>query len=262
MLNRSAARARQAGVSLIELMVGMTVGAIVVVGLLVAWTVFVQQNDYLLRSARLNQEIRAVFQVVTQDLRRAVSPVGASAIQLVCLSADSGCDPGAAVPEIGDCVVFNTNVDQSDAVDVAVTVPAGYRVRNGVLEMWWPGKRDTTNAATYGYASSAGQCAVNDPTRWIPIIESAESGLQNFRLQVATSEIPDLIDTPVAARTRCLKLYVDEGDEGRCPAASTEKIEVTLLNVVLSGDARVASGGVQQFSFWDTVKVRNDAVFQ
>ena len=133
MLNRSFARARQGGVTLIELMVGLSVGAIVVVGLLVAWSVFVQQNDYLLRSARLNQEVRAIFQVVTQDLRRAVSPVGASAVELVCLDAASGCDPGAAVPEIGDCVVFNTNVDQSDVVDVVVTVPAGYRVRNGVV---------------------------------------------------------------------------------------------------------------------------------
>lgn len=250
-MKRSVVRTRQAGVTLIELMVGLSVGAIVVVGLLVAWAVFVQQNDYLLRSARFNQEIRAIFQVVTQDLRRAVSPVGASAIELVCLDAASGCDPGAAVPEVGDCVVFNTNVDQSDVVDALVTVPAGYRVRNGVLEMWWPGKRDTTNAATYGYVSSAGQCAANNPDRWIPIIDSAESGLQNFRLQVAATD------------TRCLDLYVaDVETEGRCGAAPTEKIEMTLLNVVLSGDARVASGGFQQFSFWDTVKVRNDAVFQ
>ena len=35
MLNRSSVRARQRGVNLIELMVGLTVGAIVVVGLLV-----------------------------------------------------------------------------------------------------------------------------------------------------------------------------------------------------------------------------------
>lgn len=250
MLNRSSVRARQRGVNLIELMVGLTVGAIVVVGLLVAWSVFVKQNDYLLRSARLNQETRAVFQVVTQDLRRAVSPAGTPSVQLVCLDAASGCDPAAAVPQIGDCVVFNTNVDQSDVVDVTVTVPAGYRVRNGVLEMWWPGKRDTTNTTTYGYASSAGQCAVNDPTRWIPVIDSAESGLQNFRLQVATTG------------TRCLDLYVANEVAGRCAAAATEKIEVMLLNVVLSGDARVASGGVQRFSFWDAVKVRNDAVFQ
>ncbi|MFC7461259.1 PulJ/GspJ family protein [Hydrogenophaga defluvii] len=251
MLNRSFARARQGGVTLIELMVGLSVGAIVVVGLLVAWSVFVQQNDYLLRSARLNQEVRAIFQVVTQDLRRAVSPVGASSVELVCLNAASGCDPGAAVPEIGDCVVFNTNVDQSDVVDVVVTVPAGYRVRNGVLEMWWPGKRDTTNLTTYGYASSAGQCAVDDPNRWIPIVDSADSGLQNFRLQVAATD------------TRCLDLYVaDVEAAGRCGAAPTEKIEMTLLNVVLSGDARVATGGFQQFSFSDTVKVRNDAVFQ
>lgn len=250
MLTRSPAPSRQGGVTLLELLVGLSVGSIVIVGLLISWAIFIQQNDYLLKSARLNQEIRAVFQVVTQDLRRAVSPTGASAIELVCLDAASGCDPTVPVPAMGDCIVFNINVDQSDVANSIITVPAGYRVRNGVLEMWWPGNR-IFGTPNYGYVSSAGQCAADLPDNWIPIVESASSGLQNFRLQIATSA------------ARCLDLYVaTEETAGRCGAASAEKIEMLLLTVVLAGDAKVNSGVAQQFSFADAVKVRNDGVFE
>lgn len=241
---------KQAGMTLIELMVGLSVGAIVIVGLMLGWAVFVKQNDYLLRSARLNQEVRALFQVVTQDVRRAIGGTGLSAIELVCLDGSSGCDPDEVQPSVGDCMVFRMNVDQSDVVDSIVTVPTGYRVRNGALEMWWPGERDVT-LADYGYVSSSGKCAADDAVHWVPLVDSATSGLQNFRMQAAVTN------------ARCLDLYVSASETaGRCGSAPKEKVEMLLVDIVLSGSAQVGNGAARQFLFSDSVKVRNDTVFQ
>lgn len=71
-LRAGAARRRhQRGVTLTELMIGMTVGLIVTAGTLGLFAGQMRSNRDLLTSARLNTEVRATMDTVVRDLRRA-----------------------------------------------------------------------------------------------------------------------------------------------------------------------------------------------
>jgi len=62
---------RQSGLTLIELMISITVGLFVLTGLIYLLSSSMNTNTQTLRSTRLNQELRAVMQLVTHDLKRA-----------------------------------------------------------------------------------------------------------------------------------------------------------------------------------------------
>ncbi len=63
--------AAQAGLSLVELMVGIAISLVIVAGGLSMLATFTGENRRLLLETRLNQDLRAAMAVVTQDLRRA-----------------------------------------------------------------------------------------------------------------------------------------------------------------------------------------------
>lgn len=62
---------KQAGLSMIELMVSITVGLIVVSGVIGMFVNTVTSNADNLKMTRLNQELRMVMDVMVQDIRRA-----------------------------------------------------------------------------------------------------------------------------------------------------------------------------------------------
>lgn len=72
MLNSAASRiSRHAGFSLVELLVGMAVGLIVLAAALAFISSSLQANSDMLRSIRLNQELRALTEIVAREVRRA-----------------------------------------------------------------------------------------------------------------------------------------------------------------------------------------------
>lgn len=62
---------KQAGLSMIELMISITIGLIVVSGVISMFVSTVTSNAENLKMTRLNQELRAVMDVMVQDIRRA-----------------------------------------------------------------------------------------------------------------------------------------------------------------------------------------------
>lgn len=62
---------RQRGFSLTELMVGSTVGLLVIAGALQLYVVNLRATSDTLRLSRLNQELRGTLDLLTNDLRRA-----------------------------------------------------------------------------------------------------------------------------------------------------------------------------------------------
>lgn len=61
----------QAGVTLIELMIGLVVGLIVLSGIGYAYIVTFKSSRDIIYSARLNQELAAVTSIIVGDIRRA-----------------------------------------------------------------------------------------------------------------------------------------------------------------------------------------------
>jgi type II secretory pathway pseudopilin PulG len=233
---------RSGGFTLIELLVGISVGVVVIIGLLYAWSIFTRQADYLAKVNRYNQDMRGLIQIITADMRRAVGPAGTSAIEVECVSAQSGCSVSETYHTSGDCIVFDANLGStSDAASVA-PVATGYRVIEGELQMWHSPTANTTSKGKCSLAKTAGD--------WITVMELEPSGFRNFRLLVTV------------IGSRCLEMYVETSEvSGRCAAGSTEKVELVLANVTLEADAVIAGTTTRRFELSDNVKIRNDSIF-
>ncbi|MBA2238693.1 MAG: prepilin-type N-terminal cleavage/methylation domain-containing protein [Lysobacter sp.] len=102
----------QAGVTLVELMVAMVVGLIVIGAAIALIVSLMKSNNDSIRSMRLSQEMRAVSDIITMEVRRArslvdpLSNVGQGAAAFVtcnaidvatagCVTFAYGCDPTA-----------------------------------------------------------------------------------------------------------------------------------------------------------------------
>lgn len=70
MLNRTPYR-RQRGFSLIELMVGITVGLFIIAGTLILFAGNLAENRRLLAQTRVEQDLRSIADLMTRDIRRA-----------------------------------------------------------------------------------------------------------------------------------------------------------------------------------------------
>ena len=68
---KAAQRQGQRGISIVELMVGLTVGLIVVTGAMALFVTNTVNSRRMLTETRLNQDLRAVADVITRDVRRA-----------------------------------------------------------------------------------------------------------------------------------------------------------------------------------------------
>ena len=70
---RDSRRIIQAGVSLVELMVGITVGLVVIAGAVATYAVIARSGAEIFGSAKLNEELRGAMDLITRDIRRAGS---------------------------------------------------------------------------------------------------------------------------------------------------------------------------------------------
>jgi Tfp pilus assembly protein PilW len=68
---RRGIRARQRGISMTELMIGVTIGLIVLSGTLALFSGHLRSNGDMLRTTRLNNELRGTLDLIVRDLRRA-----------------------------------------------------------------------------------------------------------------------------------------------------------------------------------------------
>jgi prepilin peptidase dependent protein B len=134
----SGSSTRQAGLSLIELMVGLTVGLFVATAALAVLAINLRENRKLLLEARLLQDLRSASDLITRDLRHA--GYWAAAEQGVALPATTGvvANPYAATwlaSDASNTISFNYSRDgtENDAVDSNDQI--GYRLRAGVVEV-------------------------------------------------------------------------------------------------------------------------------
>jgi Tfp pilus assembly protein PilW len=108
-------RHREAGLSLIEMMIGIVVGTIVIGGVIAVYVTSIKGSTYTLRTAKVNEELRAVIDVMANDIRRAshsdttalptnpfaVRDYGTPANHKVVSIYDQDADG------VGDCIVFS-----------------------------------------------------------------------------------------------------------------------------------------------------------
>jgi prepilin peptidase dependent protein B len=127
-----------AGVSLIELMVGMAVGLVIVGGAVLLFTSNVVNGRKILVETRVNQNLRSAADLIVRDLRRA--GYWANAINgVIATGTGTATMANAYRPVSATCGVANSQItygyatDSNNALDTAEQF--GFRLNNGAIEM-------------------------------------------------------------------------------------------------------------------------------
>lgn len=134
---RATAWARQqTGVSLVELLIGLTIGLFIVGASLAALLTQLRESRTLIAQNRLMQDLRAASELMARDLRR-VGHWGAADHGVWQQTGATGTvlNPYTAMSTSGSAVGFRYSRDavENDLVDG--NEQFGYRLRNGVLEL-------------------------------------------------------------------------------------------------------------------------------
>ena len=141
-------RRRQAGLSIVELMVGVTIGLIVVAAASLLMSTQLVENRKLLLEAQLQQDLRATADIITREIRRAgalpETPQGSIPAVIDTVWAPTG--PGAKENPLLDRLLF-FRVDalgyfafnywppsQTDLLR-----PFGFKLESGVVRTYIPG---------------------------------------------------------------------------------------------------------------------------
>jgi prepilin-type N-terminal cleavage/methylation domain-containing protein len=216
------------GFTLIELLVGLTVGAIVLIGVIFSWALAVRNNAYVLSVAALNNDLRSVTQIISQDVRRAAEhPNSASRV------------PG--IVEVGNsCIAFYAAfVDDDDPNSFDDFVPSAYRLNQGSLEIWDPASSQTPRC-------DPSTPEFNAAGNWEVLLGAGDRGISLAAMNFDVSE------------SLCLDLNIADDDvPGRCPVGATDKLELLLVQLQLTGRMQI-SGAERLLQIQDQVKVRNE----
>lgn len=120
------------GLSIIELMVSIVVGLIVVSGVTTVLVNSLQANNEIVRASRLNQELRAVMDLMTRDLRRG-GYRGNYASFVGKLAAGSTYSNTVVIAEGGTRVDFSYDADGDGSFGAGEAF--AYRLSSGVVQM-------------------------------------------------------------------------------------------------------------------------------
>lgn len=260
---------RQKGLSLVELMVGMLVSLVVLGAVGGMYLTTVRGQTYALRTAKLNQELRATMNVITADLRRAGYWGGAV---IGGASSAMSADPGGgrsypysrrgasasqtdlAAHNGGGCILYayDANDDQSDPVPAGEVF--GFRINGNAVEMLNGGVAVTSscNAGSWLAVTSADIVTISG-------LSFSTTGSQclnvtkglSWRLTQSPSTQPACAATGAAIAMNA-GTYV-------APAAGDVLIETRQIVVTLNGAH--AADPTMTATVSETVNVQNDRVF-
>ena len=234
---RRTSPARSRGVTLIELLIGLAVGAIVLLAVIAAWGLSVRSAAYTMESARLNNDLRSTMQIMSQDLRRADGGLDIPDERAVRFSAT------------GDCVTYFVEDE-----------PRGYRLnQNGVFQVFAlvditdpADPLNTPNCAITLDTNSAGEQV------WFGLYDQlAEGQFSITDFTAAWQAVCYPFDDTVDPTT-----FVSGADAGTYPRCDgmTQVTEVLEVTLTLTGEIGAGSSGTKRMTVQDTVTVRNNDV--
>ncbi|AGA32236.1 hypothetical protein TVNIR_0534 [Thioalkalivibrio nitratireducens DSM 14787] len=119
---------RDSGFTLVELLVGLVVGALVILAVLVAWGISVGTTAYTFDAARLNHDLRSTMQIMVNDLRRA----DAGSVQF---SVDASCVSFTVAPR--PWKIATGVCGDPDANDPECWVVRGFRLVGNDFQMYY-----------------------------------------------------------------------------------------------------------------------------
>lgn len=209
------------GLSLVELMIGITIGLIVVAGATLLTATQLGENRRLLLETQVQQDLRAAADIVTRELRRGGYVVNAESLMWSPALAAS-----QPAPNLWSGLEFNVGGD---------------RVR---YEYWRPGV--TSNSFGYRLTNGGIQQRIG-----IEVQDLTDRG---------TLKVTAFAVTPFATATRqlaCPNLCAD-GTQNCWPTLSLDDVEVSITGQPNSGNA--VNDAALSRTVTSRVRLRNEAV--
>ena len=231
---------KQSGFTMVELMVSSIIGLITLAGIITFFANTVQSNADGLKEVRLNQELRALMDVMVRDIRRAGYWRNANGID----SNIYATNDHAINIDNDDCITYaydDYQARNSDASRVQDTDAAGFRLINNTLKI----RR---------------RSALCDSNRnWESISDNTSLRITNleFNLNNICNNISSPLQ-PINSRRGCLA----EGGPGLllAPNPNDALANMNVVTVVLSGEL-VSDPSVASIDIVENIAVRNTVNF-
>ena len=263
-------RHKQRGLTIVELLVGMTVGAIVVGGATAIYTSSVRGSNDTLLAAKLNQELSAALHVMSSDIRRAgfwatainnradenpFSTPGATMLTVRDSMVGNAAQPPTGQ---GSCITYAYDATYlpGNAMGVVENVDLfGFRLNGGVLEMRQVGAVD-------GAECVGGTCLSCTNGTWQEVTDPDLIQITALNFDLANSQClnasePDGLDDNGDGA-------IDDRDEMNCymnvPANGSSEVTLESREVTITVNGRLVGDNSVQATMSQTVRVRNDVI--
>lgn len=250
-------RARpQRGVSLVELMVAIAIGMIVVLGAIQVYLTAARGGVTATRSNRLNQDLRAVLNVMMDDIRRAGHMSDPTA-----LTSNPFTQATTDLAVAANCVRYSYDATwkggSGNVVDPGTDF-SGFRFFNNAVQFMV----STTNASTATCADTLGWENVTDPSVVrIASLSFDVVGSKCIAFDPATYQESDPTTYQSWTTTSGTTTACVAGSAGAPSPFPTGKSLVEVRTVRISLTAQHASDATLTATASDTVTLRNHRVF-
>lgn len=234
----------QRGVSLIELMVGMTIGLIIVAATGSIYITAMRGGTDATRSAKLNMELRGAMDTMVSEIRRA-------GYHYTTTSTDTTANPfmqatsNLSIPS-ASCVLFAYDADQSGAINTADFF--GFKKNGDAISMRSGGTAPTT---------SDGCAATGDS--WEKITDDNNVVVDTLTFANTNTTQDDMFqcwntDTNASETASC------KADETVYDAAATGTRLVETRSVIVALTGYHKADPLTKISLTQQVRVRNDKI--
>ena len=256
----------QRGFSLVEIMISMVIGLLVIVGASTIYVSTVSSSTATLKSSKINQELAALMNVMTNDIRRAgywgisasnvnkphtnpFATVDNTALEIMDNMTNSA---QVAVNSAtgGECIVYTYDADDDGNLNNGDIV--GFRLNNGVVQMRQRGNV-TANPDDHDNCNDA------DDT-WLDVTDGNLITVSNLNFSLGNSqcqntEEPNGVDDDADGT-------IDNAAEADCyvrlPSGGDITVETRQVTVSVTGF--LASDTDTTLTLTEDVRVRNDLV--
>lgn len=258
----------QAGLTLVELMIGLLIGLIVVGGGISVFSISVKGQSDNIKLTRLNQDLRSMMDIMVRDIRRAGFVTSDPTTNLTSLlnnpftdAITVGSTTDLELHNANACIVYAYNRNDDTPPIVTSNERLGFKQVGAELRMRQSG---STNE----------NC---DNSRWQNITE-AEVEITNLQFTLTTSPLnvssmieDDDTDGVVEASDSDGIPYGDDDNNGVCdiaevcntcnrgsPAVSGDPACLYIRNIVITLTGRLASDNTVSQTITTQTRIRND----
>ncbi len=214
----------QQGFSLVELMISMTVGLIAIGGMISIFAISVKSNTESLQQVRLNQELRAIMDVMTRDIRRMgywSNADGAKANPFMQIATNAGLD----------CITYSYDrVPYTLSAGLPVLENEdnlGFRLKNNAVQL-------RQNSATCASTSD-----------WVNLSDTSTVNISSLTFDLDSNSF-------------CKNLSTDAVTDGTtCAGANTSDVLSIMYVVEITVTGNLIADSTVSSTFTEQVSVRN-----